>query len=87
MKNKKTIILLIMGLIMGLLLSGIGTYAATTYAISAAKIGYSDNSNLGVTDVQAAIDGTCSKVNEVLKSKQDKKLQEIKSSTSNCRYN
>ena len=77
MKNKKTIILLIIGLIMGLLLSGIGTYATTTYAISAAKIGYSDNSNLGVTDVRVAIDGTCSKVNEVLKSKLNKNLTEI----------
>ena len=77
MKNKKTIILLIIGLIMGLLLSGIETYAATSYAISANKISYSDNSNLGVTDVQAAIDGTCSKVNEVLKSKLNKNLTEI----------
>lgn len=51
---------------MGLSLSGLGTYAATTYAISAAKIGYSDNSNLGVTNVQAAIDGTCTKFNEQL---------------------
>ena len=36
-----------------------GSYAATNYAISATKIGYSDNSNLGVDNVQAAIDGTC----------------------------
>ena len=51
---------------MGLSLSGLGTYAATTYAINAAKIGYSDNSNLGATDVQAAVDGTCVKFNNQL---------------------
>ena len=52
-----------------------GSYAATNYAISANKIGYSDNSNLGVDNVQAAIDGTCSKVDTRLsnieKGKQD----------------
>ena len=44
-----------------------GSYAATNYAISATKIGYSDNSNLGATNVQAAIDGTCTKFSEQLK--------------------
>ena len=52
-----------------------GSYAATNYAISATKIGYSDNSNLGADNVQAAIDGTCSKVDTRLgnieKSKQN----------------
>ncbi len=52
-----------------------GSYAATNYAISAIKIGYSDNSNLGADNVQAAIDGTCSKVDTRLgnieKSKQN----------------
>lgn len=43
-----------------------GSYAATTYAISASKIGYSDNSNLGVNNVQAAIDGTCNRINTQL---------------------
>lgn len=64
--KKKTIITLIIGLITGLSLSGIGTYAATTYAVSAEKIGYTDNSNLGVDNVQAAIDGTCTKFNTQL---------------------
>lgn len=74
---------------MGLSLSGLGTYAATNYVISANNIGYSDNSNLGAGNVQAAIDGTCSKANEVLKSKLNKNLTEItlppptKSTTSN----
>ena len=67
MKNKRRIIIvLIIGFIMGLSLSGLGTYAATTYAINAAKIGYSDNSNLGVDNVQAAIDGTCSRIDSRL---------------------
>ena len=51
---------------MGLSLSGLGTYAATTYAINAAKIGYSDNSDLGATNVQAAVDGTCVKFSNQL---------------------
>ncbi len=64
--NRKIIITLVIGLIMGLSLSGIGMYAATTYAISANRIGYSDNSSLGVDNVQAAIDGTCTKFNTQL---------------------
>ena len=67
MKNKKkTIVILIIGVIIGLSLSGLGTYAATTYAINAVKVSYSDNSNLGVDNVQAAIDGTCTKFNNQL---------------------
>ena len=78
MKNKrKTIIILIIGIIMGLSLSGLGTYAATNYVISANNIGYSDNSNLGAGNVQAAIDGTCSKVSTVLASKLNRNLIEI----------
>ena len=49
-----------------------GSYAATNYAISATKIGYSDNSNLGADNVQAAIDGTCMNFS--------KKLEELKKS-------
>ena len=49
-----------------------GSYAATNYAISATKIGYSDNSNLGADNVQAAIDGTCTNFS--------KKLEELKKS-------
>ena len=43
-----------------------GSYAATNYAISANKISYSDNSSLGVDNVQAAIDGTCSRIDSRL---------------------
>ena len=58
MKKSKIIIILIIGMIIGLSISGLGIYAATTYAINSNKVEYKDNSNLGVTNVQAAIDGT-----------------------------
>ena len=48
------------------IISATSSYAATNYAISANKIGYSDNSNLGATNVQAAIDGTCTKFSNQL---------------------
>lgn len=54
-----------------------GSYAATTYAINASNIGYTDNSSLGADNVQAAIDGTCSKVSTVLANKLNKNLIEI----------
>lgn len=69
---KKTImIIIITTLITGIISIGC-TYAATTYAISASKVGYSDNSSLGAANVQAAIDGTCGKVNSKLSSIEDK---------------
>ena len=40
--------------------------AATNYAISASKIGYTDNSSIGADNVQAAIDGTCTKFSNQL---------------------
>ena len=59
---KKTItVIIITAVITGIICIG-GAYAATSYAISASKIGYTDNSSLGATDVQAAIDGTCTKL-------------------------
>ena len=55
-------------LILGMLISGImfgtGTYAATV--ISGNNISYVDNANLGVNNVQAAIDGTCTKFSNQL---------------------
>ena len=44
------------------------SYAATTYAINSSNVEYKDNSSLGVTNVQAAIDGTCTKFNTQLTS-------------------
>ena len=80
--KRKIILILIVGFIMGLSLSGIGTYAATTYAISATKISYSDNSNLGVDNVQAAIDGTCTKFSSQLTNLKN----EVKTETLNEMY-
>ena len=59
-----------------------GSYAATNYAISATKIGYSDNSNLGVDNVQAAIDGTCTKFSSQLTNLKN----EVKTETLNEMY-
>lgn len=63
---KKTIITIIFTAMITGIISIYGAYAATTYAISSTKIGYSDNSNLGVDNVQAAIDGTCTKFSNQL---------------------
>lgn len=63
---KKIIITIIFTAIITSVLSLSFSYAATNYAISASKIGYSDNSNLGVDNVQAAIDSTCVKFSSQL---------------------
>ena len=65
-KMKKTIITIIFTAMITGIISIYGAYAATNYAISANKIYYSDNSNLGADNVQAALDGTCSKINNKL---------------------
>ena len=59
--RKSITAIIITAVITGIISIG-GAYAATNYAISASKIGYTDNSSLGATDVQAAIDGTCTKL-------------------------
>ena len=63
---KRIIITIIFTAIITSVLSLSFSYAATNYAISASKIGYTDNSSLGATDVQAAIDGTCTKFSNQL---------------------
>ena len=65
-KMKKTIMIIIVTAMITGIISIYGAYAATNYAINASKIGYSDNSNLGVDNVQAAIDGTCTKFSRQL---------------------
>ena len=65
---KKMIVLVLVIVSIGCIISISGSYAATSYAISANKISYSDNSNLGVDNVQAAVDGTCVKFNNQLAS-------------------
>ena len=56
--------------------------ATTNYAISAIKIGYSDNSNLEADNVQAAIDGTCTKFSSQLTNLKN----EVKTETLNEMY-
>ena len=65
-KMKKTIITIIVTAMITGIISIYGAYAATSYAISASKIGYADNSSLGADNVQAAIDGTCTKFSNQL---------------------
>ena len=72
--NKVLNVLLIIGIIIGSIFAGYASYAATTYAISSSNVEYKDNSSLGVTNVQAAIDGTCSKIDTRLSSIEKSKL-------------
>ena len=55
-------------IVLGMLISGVmfGTGAHAATVISANRISYTDNSSLGATDVQAAIDGTCTKFSNQL---------------------
>ena len=66
MKIIKNNFKLILGIILGTVFASCGAYAATTYAISSNKVSYTDNSSLGVDNVQAAIDGTCSNIDNRL---------------------
>lgn len=59
----------ILGLVIGIIVSSLTAYATTSYIISSDKVEYKDNSELGVDNVQAAIDGTCTNI--------DKRLDDI----------
>ena len=61
---KKNIKLIIIVIMISCIFGWGSSYAATTYAINSNKVEYKDNSSLGVTNVQAAIDGTCSRIDE-----------------------
>ena len=72
--KKQIIINLSISIVIGTIFSIIaikGSYAATTYAINSNAVEYTDNSSLGVTNVQAAIDGTCTKINTRLSDLED----------------
>ncbi len=79
---KKTIMIIIVTAMITGTISIYGAYAATTYAVSATKISYSDNSNLGADNVQAAIDGTCTKFSSQLTNLKN----EVKTETINEMY-
>ncbi len=53
-KHLKNNYKIIIGIIIGVVISGCGVYAATV--IAASNVGYSDNASLGATNVQDAID-------------------------------
>ena len=53
-KHLKNSYKIIIGIIIGVVISGCGIYAATV--IAASNVGYSDNASLGATNVQDAID-------------------------------
>ena len=79
---KKSLKVSILTAVITCIISISGSYAATNYAISATKIGYSDNSNLGADNVQAAIDGTCTKFSNQLTNLKN----EVKTETINEMY-
>ena len=64
MKKVGNIRYLILGMLISGIMFGTGTYAGTV--ISSNDISYVDNANLGVNNVQAAIDGTCTKFSSQL---------------------
>ena len=75
--GKLLFILLIM-----LVFNVVSSQATTNYAISANKIEYTDNFNLGVDNTQAAIDGTCTKFSSQLTNLKN----EVKTETINEMY-
>ena len=85
-RMKKAIVIMSVIVTIGCIISIGGAYAATSYAISATKIGYSDNSNLGVDNVQAAIDGTCSRIDNRLSNLEQISEQHKLTYVSNSNY-
>ena len=60
-KNRKTYFLILISFILGIIISITSSYAIAETLIKSADVSYVDNSNLKATNVQAAIDGTCTK--------------------------
>ena len=68
MKKIKGNTKLIIGLVVGIFISAITSYAVAETLIKSADVSYVDNAKLGATNVQAAIDGTCTKFSTELQS-------------------
>ena len=68
MKRIKGNTKLIVGLVFGIFISAVTSYAVAETLIKSADVSYVDNSKLGATNVQAAIDGTCTKFSNELSS-------------------
>ncbi len=62
---------LIVGIIIGVIISAGTSYVVAATVINSRDVSYTDNSKLGVTNVQAAIDGTCSKISNISSSVTD----------------
>ena len=68
MKRIKGNTKLIIGLVLGIFISAVTSYAVAETLIKSADVSYVDNAKLGATNVQAAIDGTCTKFSTELQS-------------------
>ena len=68
MKRIKGNTKLIVGLVLGIFISAVTSYAVAETLIRSSDVSYVDNSNLKATNVQAAIDGTCTKFSTELQS-------------------
>ena len=66
--NKKTYLIMFFGIIVGVIISIASSYVIAETLIKSADVSYVDNSKLGATNVQAAIDGTCTKFSNDLQS-------------------
>ena len=73
MEKLKTDYKLVIGFIVGIMVSAFTAYITTSYAltengyaVNSSNVEYKDNASLGVTNVQAAIDGTCTKFSNQL---------------------
>ena len=61
MERRKLYFIIIVGIIIGIVLSGITASAIADFKIDSKNVYYNDNSNLLADNVQDAIDGTCTK--------------------------
>ena len=66
--NKTMNIKMLIAFILGVIISISSSYAIAETLIKSADVSYVDNSKLGATNVQAAIDGTCTKFSTELQS-------------------
>ena len=64
--NKKTYLIMFFGIIVGVIISIASSYVIAETLIKSTDVSYVDNSKLGATNVQAAIDGTCTKFSNEL---------------------
>ena len=84
MKKLKESTKIIIGMVIGLILSTVSYVVAETL-INSKDVVYEDNSNLAVNNVQDAIDGTCSKIDTRLKGIEDE-LYTVKPITGRTRF-